>query len=70
MPYLVVRTDVRANEQNSRYAQNKRNAHETRRAIATAETYGAAVRMARALSALGQVRSGRQRIEVIPVGEP
>jgi hypothetical protein len=69
MPYLIVRTDVRANDQNHRYERAGRNTPETRRASATAETYDAAMRMARAFSATGKVRSGRQRVTVILIGE-
>jgi hypothetical protein len=65
MPYLIVRTDVRANEQQQRYRRDERTSPETRRAMATAETYDAAMRMARAFSACGSVRSGRQRVKVI-----
>jgi hypothetical protein len=68
MPYLIVRTDVRANEQHQRYRRDEHNTPEIRRATATAETYDAAMRMARAFSACGQVRSGRQRVKVILIG--
>jgi hypothetical protein len=68
MPYLIVRTDVRANDRNHRYRRDERNTPEIRRASATAETYDAAMRMARAFSACGPVRSGRQRVKVILIG--
>lgn len=69
MPYLIVRTDVRVNEQNHRYRRDERNTPEIRRASATADNYDAAMRMARAFSACGQVRSGRQQVKIILIGE-
>jgi IS4 transposase len=69
MPYLIVRTDVRANDQAGRYGRDERNTPEIRRSTATAETWDAAMRMARAFSACGTVRSGRQRVKVIRVGD-
>ncbi len=66
MPYLILRTDVRANDQSGRYERTKR---EVRRASATTDSWDAAMRMARAFSACGSVRSGRQRVTVIRLGD-
>jgi hypothetical protein len=69
MPYLIVRTEVRkipdATVDASDHARDERHAPETRRSSATAETWDAAMRMARALAACGQVKAGRQRVKVI-----
>ena len=70
MPYLIIRTDVRANEWNLRYRRDERTTPEIRRATATAETFDAAMRMAQAFAACGSVRSGRQRVKVILIGKP
>lgn len=67
MPYLIVRTDVRPPESNRRTLRDYHDSQEIRRASAMAETYDAAMRMARAFSACGQVRNGRQRVRVIPI---
>lgn len=69
MPYLIVRTDVRTNDQQGRYGRDERNTPEIHRSSATAETWDAAMRMARAFSACGRVRSGRERVKVIRLGD-
>ncbi|HEY2792158.1 MAG TPA: hypothetical protein VGJ28_07385 [Micromonosporaceae bacterium] len=71
MTYLIIRTDVRdvAEEiDDSGWIRDERNAPETRRQMAKADSFDAAMRMARALSACGQVRLGRQRVKVIRIG--
>jgi hypothetical protein len=70
MPYLIIRTDVRdvAETITNGNARDERNDPETRRQTAKADTVEAAMRMARALAACGQVRNGRQRVKIIRVG--
>jgi ERCC4-type nuclease len=69
MPYLIVRTEVRnmSNEavDATDRARDEWHQPETRRQTVIADSREAALRMARALSACGQVRSGRQRVKVI-----
>jgi hypothetical protein len=71
MTYLIIRTDVRdvSEEINTggRF-RDERNAPETRRQMAKADNVDAAMRLARALAACGQVRTGRQRVKVIRLG--
>lgn len=75
MRYLVVRTDVRqlghADLQDlwahGSRPRDERQAPETRRQTFTADNLDAALIMARALAAGGQVRNGRQRIKVVPL---
>ena len=61
MPYLIIRTDVRnvpeqiAGRDGSATSATRRR---PRRQTATADNFDAAMRMARALAACGQVRSG------------
>lgn len=69
MPYVIIRTEVRdgadragVNQRDERYTP------ETRRQTMTATTKDAALQLARALAACGQVRNGRQRVKVIRVG--
>jgi hypothetical protein len=77
MRYLIVRTDVRAvgpDEVVAAWAEgvrirDERTDPEPRRQIVTAEDRDAALNLARALAAVGAVRSGRQRIKVVRVGE-
>ena len=70
MPYLVIRTDVRnvPEKITGPRFRDERNAPETRRQTATADSFDSAMRMARALAACGQVRLGRQRVKVIRIG--
>ena len=71
MSYLIVRTDVRSPDDSmdqSDHIHDGRTGREIRRQTAIPETWEAAMRMARALSACGQVRSGRQRVKVIRIG--
>lgn len=70
MPYLIIRTDVRhaPDEINRGMFRDERSEPETRRQTATADNVDAAMRLARALAACGQVRMGRQRVKVIRIG--
>ncbi len=69
MPYLIIRTDVRSVSSETvdanDHARDERHQPETRRQTAMAESWDAAMRMARALASCGQVRNGRQRVKVI-----
>jgi hypothetical protein len=70
MTYLIIRTDVRAvpdESANGGHFRDERNAPEFRRQMAKAENFDAAMGLARALSACGQVRLGRQRVKVIRI---
>jgi hypothetical protein len=71
MTYLIIRTDVRDVPERindgGRF-RDERSAPETRRQMAKAENFDAAMRMARALASCGQVRTGRQRVKVIRIG--
>jgi hypothetical protein len=75
MRYLIVRTDIRAvgpDEVVAAWAEgvrirDERTAPEPRRQIVNAEDREAALNLARALAAVGAVRSGRQRIKVVRV---
>jgi hypothetical protein len=78
MRFLIVRTDVRtagyddvaaALEAGSRLRDEKV-APEARRQIVHAHDRDAALGLARALSSVGSVRSGRQRVKVLPLAEP
>lgn len=78
MRFLIVRTDIRAaadDELAAAWAHGERlrdeqTAPEQRRQIVRADDRDAALLLARALSSVGAVRSGRQRVKVLPVGEP
>ncbi|GAA3757618.1 hypothetical protein GCM10022225_48600 [Plantactinospora mayteni] len=78
MRFLIVRTDIRAaadDELAAAWAQGERlrdeqTSPEQRRQTVRAEDRDAALLLARALSSVGAVRSGRQRVKVVPVGEP
>lgn len=78
MRFLVVRTDIRAaadDEIAAAWAHGERlrdeqREPEHRRQIVRADDREAALLLARALSSVGAVRSGRQRVKVLPVGEP
>jgi hypothetical protein len=78
MRFLIVRTDVRAAaydevaaalEAGSR-VRDEKVAPEARRQIVHADDREAALILARALSNVGAVRAGRQRVKVVPVAEP
>jgi hypothetical protein len=70
MSYLIVRADVRSSDDSMDQSDHIGDSHpgpEIRRQTAIAETWEAAMRMARALSSCGQVRSGRQCVKVIRI---
>jgi hypothetical protein len=67
MRFLIVRTDVREHGEASQ-PRDERRCPEHRRQVASAQDRDAALHMARALSACGAVRSGRQRVKVIRLG--
>lgn len=78
MRYLIVKTDVRnvaPDELASAWAKgyrvrDERMAPEPRRQTMFAEDREAALKLARALAAVGSVRAGRQRVKVVPLGDP
>jgi hypothetical protein len=78
MRFLIVRTDVRAiapDDATRTWAgggrvRDERTAPEQRRQTVSAEDLDAAIHLARALASVGAVRTGRQRIKVVRVGEP
>lgn len=78
MRFLIVRTDIRtaadddlaAAWADGRCLRDERVSPEPRRQIMRADDRDAALGLARALSAVGSVRAGRQRVKVVPVGEP
>jgi hypothetical protein len=75
MRYLVVRTDVRqlgpADLQDlwstGSRPRDERKSPETRRQTFTADNLDAALILARALASSGPVRSGKQRVKVVPL---
>jgi hypothetical protein len=78
MRFLIVRTDIRAigdDELAAAWAQgeclrDEQNAPEPRRQVVRADDREAALHLARALASVGAVRAGRQRVKVLPIGEP
>jgi hypothetical protein len=78
MRFLIVRTDVRAAAYDEVAAalraggriRDEKVAPEARRQIVHADDRDAALVLARALSSVGSVRSGRQRVKVVPLAEP
>ncbi|MEU5565811.1 MULTISPECIES: hypothetical protein [Micromonospora] len=78
MRFLIVRTDIRTvadGEIAAAWAGGHRlrdetTAPESRRQVVHAEDREAALHLARALASVGAVRAGRQRIKVLPLGEP
>jgi hypothetical protein len=78
MRFLIVRTDVRAAAYDEVAAamkagnrvRDEKLAPEARRQIVHADDRDAALILARALSNVGSVRSGRQRVKVLPLAEP
>jgi hypothetical protein len=78
MRFLIVRTDVRAAGYGDVDAALKAGGRvrdekvtpEARRQIVHADDRDAALGLARALSSVGSVRSGRQRVKVLPLAEP
>ncbi|TDC82585.1 hypothetical protein E1193_11280 [Micromonospora sp. KC606] len=78
MSFLIVRTDIRAAADIDLAAawagggllRDETTAPEPRRQIVHAEDREAALLLARALSSVGAVRSGRQRVKVLPLAGP
>lgn len=78
MRFLIVRTDIRTAADEELAAawadggplRDEMTTPESRRQIVHAEDRDAALLLARALSTVGAVRSGRQRVKVVPIGEP
>ncbi|WP_033340841.1 hypothetical protein [Catenuloplanes japonicus] len=78
MRYLIVRTDIRPVEPpametvwaDGKSVRDERTTPEPRRQTVLAQDRAAALDLARALSAMGAVRSGRQRVKIIRVGDP
>ena len=78
MRFLIVRTDVRAAADvdiAAAWAGGGRLRDETtrpepRRQVVRAEDRDAALHLARALASVGAVRSGRQRVKVLPLDAP
>lgn len=78
MRYLIVRTDIRTAADIDLAAawagggclRNETTTPELRRQTVHAEDRDAALLLARALSTVGAVRAGRQRVKVLPLAEP
>jgi hypothetical protein len=78
MRFLIVRTDIRTAAADNLAAlwaagdplRDEQTAPEHRRQTVHAEDLDAALVLARALSTVGAVRYGRQRVKVVPIGEP
>jgi hypothetical protein len=78
MRYLIVRTEVRPvglDDINALWGEDvplrdETEAPEPRRQTAEADSLEAALRLARALASVGAVRSGRQRVKVVKLGQP
>lgn len=78
MRFLIVRTDIRTAADDDLAAiwadggclRNEQTAPEHRRQIVRADNRDAALVLARALSTVGAVRSGRQRVKVLPLRDP
>jgi len=75
MRFLIVRTEIRAAAEGDlaaawsggRRLRDERTSPELRRQTVRAEDRDAAMLLARALSTVGAVRSGRQRVKVLPI---
>ncbi|MFJ6198380.1 hypothetical protein [Micromonospora sp. NPDC092111] len=78
MRFLIVRTDIRTAADIDLAAawagggplRDEPTAPESRRQTVHAEDRDAALLLARALATVGAVRSGRQRVKVLPLDEP
>ena len=78
MRFLIVRTDIRAvvdTDITAAWAGGHRLRDETtrpepRRQVVHAEDRDAALHLARAIATVGAVRSGRQRVKVLPLDGP
>ncbi|MFB9235292.1 hypothetical protein ACFFWC_07035 [Plantactinospora siamensis] len=78
MRFLIVRTEISAAADDDlaaalaggRRLRDERTSPEPRRQTVRADDRDAALGLARALSTVGAVRAGRQRVKVLPIGEP
>ncbi|ASW56630.1 hypothetical protein [Plantactinospora sp. KBS50] len=78
MRFLVVRTEISAAADDDLAAalanggrlRDEQDHPEPRRQTVRADDRDAALGLARALSTVGAVRSGRQRVKVLPLGTP
>jgi hypothetical protein len=78
MRYLIVRTEVRGfspDQLNAAWLdgealRNESERPELRRQTVEAENLDAALHLARALASVGAVKSGRQRVKVLRLGQP
>jgi hypothetical protein len=78
MRFLIVRTEIRAaadTDITAAWAGGRRLRDETdrpehRRQVVHAEDRDAALLLARAIATVGAVRSGRQRVKVLPLDDP
>ncbi|MEV0327998.1 hypothetical protein AB0H63_16350 [Micromonospora echinospora] len=78
MRFLIVRTDIRTADDADLAAawstgdrlRDETTAPEPRPQVLHADDRDAALRLARALAAVGRVRAGRQRVKVLPVTQP
>ena len=78
MRFLIVRTDIRDAADtdladvwaSGGRLRDEQTSPEPRRQILHADDRDAALCLARALAAVGAVRSGRQRVKVLPIGPP
>ncbi|MFV2100050.1 hypothetical protein [Micromonospora sp. LOL_024] len=78
MRFLIVRTDIRTaaeTEITAALAEGRRLRDETtrpeaRRQVVRAEDRDAALLLARAIATVGAVRSGKQRVKVLPLNGP
>ncbi|MEH0935616.1 hypothetical protein [Micromonospora psammae] len=78
MRFLIVRTDIRTAADTDIAAawagggrlRDETTTPEARRQTVHAEDREAALLLARALATVGAVRSGRQRVKVLPLDEP
>jgi hypothetical protein len=78
MRYLIVRTEVKpiapedvvASFLDESPLRDESVDPEQRRQVAEADNLIAALQLARALASMGAVRSGRQRVKVVRLGDP
>lgn len=78
MRFLIVRTEIRAAADDDlatawirgKRLRDEKTTPEPRRQTVCAEDRDTAMVLARALSAVGAVRAGRQRVKVVPLSEP
>ena len=78
MRFLIVRTEVRTKAPDEvteawvlgGLVRDERTEPEERRQTASADDWDAAMHLARALSSVGAVKAGRQRVKVVRIGDP